>query len=128
MTGGELGRRVVGRRVQPYAFAVSLATAVVSAAVLVDAAVGLLLDTWPGELLGVLGVGTVVCLWWGWWAQSEVWLRRGLLWSAGVWSGVGLVLAVEGGAWVSALLAWCWAVASAGAWLLEVDVGPGRDG
>ena len=37
-----------------------------------------------------------------------------------VWAGVGTILAWEGGAPVSTALAWCWVIASGGAWLLEV--------
>lgn len=127
MTDTTLRRRIAGRAVRPYAFAVSLATWVVAVAILTDQAVGALLDDWPGEVLGVIAIGVVGMLWGGWWARSDVWMTRGLLWSSGVWAGVGTVLSVEGGSWVSASLAWCWAVASAGAWLLEhEDVERGR--
>lgn len=121
MSSTQLRRFILGRAVRPYAFAVSMATAVVSWAVLTDQAVGRRLDEWPGHLIGVMGIITVVLLWYGWWARSDVWMTRGLLWSTGVWAGVGTVLSIEGGAVVSGLLAWCWVVASAGAWLLEVD-------
>lgn len=121
MTTTQFRRTLLNRAVRPYAFAVSLATAVVSYGILTDQAVGRQLDEWPGHLIGVMGLVTVVMLWYGWWARSDTWMTRGLLWSTGVWAGVGTVLSIEGGAWVSGLLAWCWVIASGGAWLLEVD-------
>lgn len=114
-----LARRLAGRAVRPYALAVSLATAVIAYAVATDVAVGVLLDRWPGHIIGVMAAATVVMLWGGWWGRSEAWLRRGLFWSAGVWAGVAMVLTIDGAAPVSAALAWCWMIASGGAWLLE---------
>lgn len=128
MTGTELRRRIAGRAVRPYALAVSLATLVIAAATVTNVAVGKLLDGLPGNLIAAMAVATVAALWWGWWARSDRWMTHGLLWSAGVWAAVGTVLTWEGGAWVSAALAWCWVIASAGAWLLEADDGRGRGG
>lgn len=116
-----LRSRILGRVIRPYALTVSLATAVVTWAILTDRAVGKQLDYWPGHLIGVMGVITVLLLWGGWWSRNEGWMMHGLLLSTGVWAGVGTVLALEGAGIVSGLLAWCWVIASGGAWLLEVD-------
>jgi len=119
MTDTTLRRRVAGRAIRPCALAVSLATAVIAYATAGNIAVGELLDDWPGHIISIMAIIAVVMLWGGWWGRSDTWMTRGLLWSAGVWAGVGTVLTIETGAWVSAALAWCWCVASGGAWLLE---------
>lgn len=126
MTETHLPWRILGRAWRPYALAVSLSVAVIAAAVFTRSAVGVYLDQWPGQVIGVMGVATVVLLWWGWWARSDFAMRLGLLWSTGVWTGVGTTLAYEGGAPVSTALAWCWVVASGGAWLLEAADRRGR--
>ena len=126
MTETTLRRRIAGRAIRPYALAVSLATAVIAVAVLTDQAVGKLLDAWPGTIVGLMAVATVLMLWVGWWARDDRLMARGLLWSSGVWAGVATVLTVEGGAWVSACLAACWCLASGGAWLLEHEDVRGR--
>lgn len=128
MTDTQLRRGLAGRTVRPYAFAVSLATLVIAYATVANVAVGDLLDGPPGDIIGAAAIATVAALWWGWWARSDRWMIRGLLWSTGVWTGVGVVLSAEGGAWVSALLAWCWVIASGGAWLLEKDDMRGTSG
>lgn len=126
MTSTELRRRVTGRAVRPYALAVSLATAVIGYATLANIAVGKQLDGLPGDIIAAAAWAAVAALWWGWWSRSDRWMARGLLWSAAVWAAVGTVLTFEGGAWVSAALAWCWTLASGGAWLLERDDPRGR--
>lgn len=126
MTLSQLRRQVFGRAIRPYALAVSCSTLTIGVAVLEDAAIGKLLDEWPGTIIGIMAIASVLLLWWGWWRKSEKTLALGLLWSAGVWSGVGAVLMLEGGAWVSAILAWCWVIGSGGAWLIERDELRGR--
>ena len=109
-----------GRKVHPYALAVSIATAVIAYACLVGIAVGKLLDGPTGVIVGAAAVATVAALWWGWLAKSEAWMHRGLIWSAGVWAAIATILAIDVGPInVNTLLAAAWVIASGGAWLLE---------
>ena len=109
-----------GRKVRPYALAVSLSTAVIAWACLAGIAVGKLLDGLAGTIVGVAAVVTVAALWAGWLTRSEVWMHRGLLWSAGVWAAIATILAIDVGLInVNTLLAAAWVIASGGAWLLE---------
>ena len=120
MTDTQLRHRIAGRAVRPYALAVSLATLGILWATVANIAVGDLLDGAPGDAIAAASAATVAALWWGWWSRADRWMRRGLLWSTYVWSAVGIVTLMDG-AWVSAWLAWCWVLASGGAWLLERD-------
>lgn len=122
--GRTLPWRVVGRAVKPYAFAVSLATSVSVWSVATDRAVGELLDGLPGAIIAAYGVIAVALLWLGFWGRRDGWMRGGLLASAGYWAAVGAVIVLEPGvALISGWLAWCWALASGAAWLLEeIDV------
>ncbi len=53
-------------------------------------------------------------------AKSEAWIHRGLIWSAGVWSAIATLLAIDVGLInVNTLLAAAWVIASGAAWLLE---------
>ena len=113
--------RFLRRAVQPYALAVSLAIAVTFASMLTESGVGLVLDGWWGKAIGLAGGASTVLLWWGWWRQSPRAMNHGLLLSAAVWSSIAAVVFVEGVSWPSASLSVCWAVASGGAWLLEVN-------
>ena len=109
-----------GRAVRPYAFAVSLATTVSVWSVSTDRAVGQLLDGLPGAVIAACGVLAVALLWAGFWARRDAWMRTGLLASAGYWAAIGAVIMLEPGvSLVSGWLAYCWMVASGGAWLLE---------
>ena len=112
--------RLFGRLLRPYAFAVSLATAVVVWSTVAGLAVGELLDATPGHIIAAAAAVSVALLWLGWWARSDQLMRWGLFWTTGVWSAVAGILALDIGALApSTLLAACWAVASGGAWLLE---------
>ena len=114
-----------GRKVRPYALAVSIATGVIAWACLAGIGVGRLLDGPVGIIVGVAAVVTVATLWWGWLAKSETWMHRGLLWSAGIWAAVTAILTIDVGLInVNTLLAAAWVIASGGAWLLE----RGQDG
>lgn len=122
MTSVRLRRTLLDRVVRPYAFFVSLATFVVTLALITNEAVGALLKGAPGDVLAVLGIATIGLLWAGWWFKNDVLMVRGLLWSAGVWAGVGAVLLIDNWtAWVSPALAFCWAGMSAVSWWLEYD-------
>ena len=120
MSDTHLPWQLWGRKVRPYALAVSLSTAVIAYACLTGIAVGRLLDGATGIIVGTVAVITVAALWWGWLAKSEAWMLRGLLWAAGVWAAVTTILATDVGIVnVNTLLALAWVVASGGAWLLE---------
>lgn len=121
MASGVLHRRFLGRVIRPYPLAVSLATAVVVWSEIANFAIGRLMTGIPGDLLALMAAATVGMLWWGWWAVSDVWMARGLLWSAGVWSGVTTLLILDHEPPSLAAIAACWALASAGAWLIEVE-------
>ena len=113
--------RIFGRLIRPYALAVSLATLVIVWSIATEAAVGQLLDGIPGHIVGT-GAGLAVgLLWSGWWGRSEKFMRAGLLWTTSVWAAVGTILALDIGSQPSMWLAWCWALASGGAWILEVS-------
>lgn len=121
MTSTELPRQAWGRKIRPYALAVSLASAVVAWAILVrhnDA--GSHLESGSGVLVGWAAAAAVLLLWWGWWAQSDRIMRAGLLLTAGVFAARAAIVFMEGGAGtIAALLSVVWCVASGGAWLLE---------
>ena len=121
MTSTELPWQVWGRKIRPYALAVSLASAVVAWAILVrhdDA--GSHLESEPGVLVGWAALAACLLLWHGWWAQSDRTMRAGLLITAGVFAARAAIVFMEGGAGtIAALLSVVWCVASGGAWLLE---------
>lgn len=119
--GRTLPWRILGRAVRPYAFAVSLATAVVFASMLTESGVGESLDSWPGKVIGAAAGSVTVLLWAGWWLQRPGLMEHGLLLSTGVWASVCSVVLLEGASWPSGLIAAAWMVASGGAWLLEVN-------
>lgn len=125
MSDTHLRRRLWGRKVRPYALAVSIATGVIAWACLTGIAVGRLLHGATGIIVGTVAVITVAALWWGWLAKSEAWMLRGLLWSAGVWAAITTILATDVGLVnVNTLLSAAWVIASGGDWLLE----RGQDG
>ena len=121
MTSTELPWTVLGRKVRPYALAVSLASLIVAWAILVrhdDA--GSHLESEPGVLVGWAALAACLLLWHGWWAQSDRTMRAGLLITAGVFAARAAIVWLDqgtvGAAW---LLSVAWCVASGGAWLLE---------
>jgi len=121
VTSTELPWQAWGRKIRPYALAVSLASAVVAWAILVrhnDA--GSHLENGSGVLVGWAALAAVLLLWWGWWAQSDRTMRAGLLITAGVFAARAAIVFMEGGAGtIAALLSVAWCVTSGGAWLLE---------
>ncbi len=121
MTSTELPWQVRGRKIRPYALAVSLASLIVAWAILVrhhDA--GSHLESGPGVLVGWAALAACLLLWHGWWAQSDLTMRAGLLITAGVFAARAAIVFMEGGAGtIAALLSVGWCVASGGAWLLE---------
>ena len=128
MASTELPWQVWGRKIRPYAFAVSMASAVVAYAILVrhDAILvrhddaGSHLESGSCLIVGWTALAAVLLLWWGWWAQSDRAMRGGLLITAGVFAARAAIVWLDqgtvGAAW---LLSVAWCVASGGAWLLE---------
>lgn len=112
--------RMFGRLVRPYAFAVSLASTIITYAIFAGVVIGQLLDGLPGHIIGVIGAASVAFLWVGWWTSSDRFMRWGLFWTTGVWASIAATLGIDVGWWnVNTGLAACWALASGGAWLLE---------
>lgn len=109
---------LAGRRIQPAAFAITLAAL----------SVGL---TWWGtervegpweSVVGVAGVGSAAILTAGWILNSPWLMRAGLLVSAALWVFVAWVAFVGVGSLTSGLLACAWAVLAGGSyWLEEVE-------
>ena len=128
MASTELPWQVWGRKIRPYAFAVSMASAVVAYAILVrhDAILvrhddaGSHLESGSCLIVGWAALAACLLLWHGWWAQSDRTMRAGLLITAGVFAARAAIVFMEGGAGtIAALLSVAWCVASGGAWLLE---------
>lgn len=120
MGSTDLRVRIFGRKTKPYAFFLSLATLVVVWMMMKNLAVGELLDGWRGDALGLAAMASFGLLALGWWAQKQSFLEWGLLLSAGVWASVATILGFEFNlVYQDALLAFCWAGASVGAWGLE---------
>lgn len=119
--GRSLPWRVFGRVIRPFSFAVSLATAVLTVGIVTNQTVGVSLDGVAGHLIGVAAAASTVLMWWGWWGRSVWAMTQGLLVSAGVWAAAGAAILFEGASWVSGCVALCWAIASAGSWILEVN-------
>lgn len=119
--GRTLPVRILHRAIKPYALAVSFATFIVSWSILAGAAIGQLLDTFPGQLVGVAGFAAVMLLWVGWWCQREDLMTHGLLITVGVWSSVWAIVLLDT-EWnnVSGWISFAWVLASGGAWWLEV--------
>lgn len=124
--GRTLPWRVLDRAVRPYSLAVSLATAVITVSILTDSAVGVFLDGLSGHIIGAAAATTTALLWIGWWRRNTACMTQGLLLSSAVWTAIAVALTLDHYSWTSAALAYCWALASAGSWLLEVNDPGGR--
>ena len=130
MARTELRRTIWGRKVQPLALALAIATAVGALSTVVGITTALGMDgrvvqpytdwAWVGAVLGLASGVTSVTLWWSWWARSSRWMANGMRWAAGVFSGASISLIAEG-LYFSAALAGCWVIAAGGAYLLEVE-------
>lgn len=108
-----------GRRARPYALAASLAAASLAGVILTRRTVwGDAGDVWS-VVVGIAAAVAAVLLWAGFWARSQLLMQHGLLLTAAVFAARGAYIALLGGSWATAVLSWCWTVASAGAYLLE---------
>jgi len=116
----DLSVRFFGRKIKPYAFAVSLAMFVLTLMMVNHLAVGQYLDRWQGNVAAVAAGVSALWLSVGWWWQKQVLLEWGLLLAAGAWMVVSASLAFEFGPFYhNTLLAFCWVIASVGSWVLE---------
>lgn len=122
MTDTDLPWLIFGRKMRPYSFALSIATGVITWSIFSGNTIGKLLDAAPGQFAGFIGLATVLLLVGGFWFRSDRLMTVGLLLSAGLWSTITVITGMEIGFMaVSTMMAGCWAIASAGAWLLEVS-------
>lgn len=111
-----------GRHVRPYAFAVSLAAATMFGLIISGDSVWGSGDRWAGVVM-VLSAGSVALLWLGFWRPSTALMQHGLMMTAIVFAVRGTYIGVSSGNWLTAMLSYCWTVASGGAWLLERTTG-----
>lgn len=113
----------LGRKIRPYALAVSLACLVITFGLLVrqDDTGDVLDGTLTGYVIGAVALTSSVLLWLGFWIKSDSLMRHGLLLSAGFFMGRWLFLSLDTSFFkTNAMLSFCWAIASAGAYLLEI--------
>ena len=109
----------LGRKVRPFAFAVTIATATMCW-LMVTSTSSLQSFDHPGVHVGYFAILTVFSLIWGWWRKDDCWAMWGLLLSAGVWTGVSILLVADGPrSWPQVILAFAWAIGSGGAYLAE---------
>jgi len=126
VTSTDLPWTILGRKVRPYALAVSLASLCVALTLLArgqDAGAALDGRTGPAIAIGAMAFIAFALLMGGWWLRGERMMRWGLLASAGV-SGARagfIFLSTSDVFAVSAWLSACWVVASGGAYLLEAS-------
>lgn len=120
MTDTNLPWLLWGRRIRPFALAAMLSTAIIAVGLFQHVLIGSWLDRVPGFVIGLCALAVVVLLMVGWLLRSEKAMVFGLFGATGVWAAVAVTLAAEGVNWVNWALAGCWAVASGGAYLLEV--------
>ena len=113
-----LRRRIWGRAVRPYVAALSVVTFAVAVwGISAIESLGV-----AGHLIAAAGFTSAGMLFAGWLTRVDMWMIRGLLLSTGVWAGVVVATAIELGWWdISTISSFCWAGASAGAWLLEIE-------
>lgn len=122
MTQTELPWLFRGRRIRPYALAVSFSTLVISWTLLVSRdGPGAALDrTVPGFFVGGFGMFAVVALWIGFWWRSDKWMQVGLILTSGVWCARGAFILLDSPGLNEAVgLSFCWVLASVGAFMLE---------
>lgn len=116
-----------GRRIRPYAFAVSLAAATMFGLIVSGDSVWGSRDEWGGVVLA-LSASSVLLLWWGFWRPSDTLMQHGLILTAVVFAIRGTYIGATSGNWLTAVLSYCWTVASGGAWLLERTTGDRAQG
>ena len=120
MSDTNLPWMIFGRKIRPYSLFLSIACAVSAWSLLTHSAAGKSLDGTAGIIVGICALAAVLFLWLGYLLRNDILMRHGLMTSIGSWSAVGTFLALEQASPTSSLLAFCWAGASAGAYLLEI--------
>ncbi len=124
MTSTNLPWLFLGRRIKPYALAVSFACLVITIGSLVlRNLVGSTFDDLSpaGVFTGALSGAAFVLLMWGWWTRSTRAMEMGLLASAGVFTTLAAYVFLESGfIVVSGWISVAWVIASIGAYMLEV--------
>lgn len=109
-----------GKKIKPYAAAVSMTMFILLGMMVQNVAAGELLDGWHGDMVAVVAGISALWLIFGWWWQKQSMLEWGLLLSAGVWATVATSVGFEFGVFYhNALLAGTWVIASIGSWVLE---------
>jgi hypothetical protein len=119
--GSEVATTCYGRRVRPYALAVTYSTLVISYMLLVgrDGPGASLDGTYPGISVGAAGAIAAIALFVGFWIRSDQLMMVGLLLTSGAWFARGVFVLLDQG-WVeSTFLSMGWVVASVGAFCLE---------
>ncbi len=115
-----LGVTFFGKKIKPYAFAVSMTMFILVGMMIQNVAVGELLDGWHGDMVAVVAGASGVLLTVGWWFQVQRLLEWGLLLAAGAWMTVAAIIGFESGVWYhNTWLAFSWVVAGLGSWVLE---------
>lgn len=115
-----LGVTFLGKKIKPYAAAVSMTMFILLGMMVQNVAAGELLDGWHGDMVAVVAGISALWLTFGWWWQKQAFLEWGLLLSAGVWATVATIVGFEFGVFYhNALLAGTWVIASIGSWVLE---------
>lgn len=123
MSDTNLPWMLFGRKIRPYSFAVSIASLVIVFGLLIkqDDSGDVLDHTLAGYIIGGTALTSVFLLWGGYIVRSDRWMQYGLLLSTGFFMGRWMFLSLDGSfTKVNAMLSFCWAIASGGAYLIEV--------
>lgn len=113
-----------GKKIKPYAAAVSMTMFILLGMMMQNVAVGQMLDGWYGDFVAFVAGLSGVLLTVGWWWQRQRLLEWGLLLSAGAWMTVASIIGFELGVlYHNTWLAFSWVIASLGSWVLERDQG-----
>ena len=128
MARTELPWLLLGRKVRPFSFALSVATFILGAVILGGGSVWGGADPWS-LMVAVLAWVATGLLWAGFWVPSSVLMQHGLMLAAMVFAARGAYIGMQPGVstWWTAALSWSWTLAAGGSWLLERTTGSGDD-
>ena len=126
MTRAELKTlRFMARPIKPLALALTIATFVLFVGYDLTNADSLG-GSPAGDFVGLVGLASALVLTVGWWRRSQTLAELGLLLASGVWITRAATLALEGFPDpIAFFLSSAWAIAAAGAYLLEAQDGNG---
>lgn len=112
---------LLGRQVKPFSLALSLACLTIGWLILGDRTTpSAITGSLWADVIAVVALLACALLWVGFWVRSDLLMRHGLLLAAGAWMARAAAVAVlDGPLTQTASLSACWALAAAGAWLLE---------